>query len=507
MNLIDTVKNWFSPPPPPPPKPRLRRLPSQRARLTINDSSDVTIGSPLFIVPPPDADSTWRTLELDSQTLSRLAPADLMNYIVDLSPEISRALFDYIRMFNPGWECEVYRLNSASERIDRRGQAAVDAFLSQLETMYGSVDVVINRLILAIRTRGAFFAELVLDEQGRLPVDLATPDPYSARFRKVTDPVRGTIYQLGQYQRGNWVDINSPTVQYIPLDPLPGSPYGRAMDSPALFLAIFLTSMLRDLRRVVQQQGYPRLDLEVDLEQLREAMPGDLGDDPDAFQKWVDSVIETIGDVYGNLEPDDAYVHTSVVKVNRPVGTVDASSLSAVDGLIMALERMITRALKTMPLLMGLQDSSGETHANRQWEIHNAGIKSVQRLLESLLSRLFTVMLQAQGIQARVCFEFEMLRNSEELRDEQAKQQKYANIKTAYEQGWISQDEAAEGAVGHAPDAPEPRSGNQPAPGQQQPVQSDGDGQPVQSDESRVMARLEKYTNGHTKSDRFFTVA
>lgn len=501
MNLIETVKSWFSSPPPPPPKPRLRRLPSQRARLTINDSSDVTIGSPLFIVPPPDADSTWRTLELDSKTLSRLAPADLMGYIVDLSTEVSRALFDFIRMFNPGWECEVYRLNPASERIDRRGQAAAEAFLSQLETMYGSVDVLINRLILAGFLRGAFFAELVLDEQGRLPVDLATPDPYSARFRKVTDPVRGTIYRLGQYQRGGWVDIDSPTVQYIPIDPLPSSPYGRSLVGPAVFLAIFLTAMLRDLRRVVQQQGYPRLDLEVDLEQLREAMPGDLADNPDDFQKWVDAVIETIGDVYGNLEPDDAYVHTSVVKVNRPVGTVDASSLGAVDGLIMALERMITRALKTMPLLMGLQDSSSEVHANRQWEIHNAGIKSVQRLLESLLSRLFTVMLQAQGIQARVCFEFEMLRNSEELRDEQAKQQKFANLITAFEQGWISQDEAAEEAVGHAPDAPGPRgAGNQPAPGQQQPVQGDGDGQPVQSDESRVLiTRLEAYTNGHTK--------
>lgn len=499
MNPLEKIKNWLNPPPPPK-KARLKRLPGRRARLTINDSSDTAIASPLFIVPPPDADSTWRTLELDSQTLSRMAPADLMGYMVDLSPEISRGLFDFIRMFNPGWECEVYRLNPASERIDRRGQAAADAFLSQLETRYGSVDVVLNRLILAGFLRGAFFAELVLDEMGRLPVDLATPDPYSARFRKITDPVRGTIYQLGQYQRSGWVDIPDLTVQYIPIDPLPNSPYGRSLVGPAVFLAIFLVAMLRDLRRVVQQQGYPRLDLEVDLEQLREAMPADLADNPDDFQKWVDSVIESIGDVYGDLEAEDAYVHTSVVKINRPVGTVDASSLGAVDGLITALERMITRALKTMPLLMGLQDTSGETHANRQWEIHNAGIKALQGLLESLMERLLTVMLQAQGIQARVEFEFELLRNSEELRNEQTKQQKYANIITAFEQGWISQDEAAEEAVGHAPAVPEPRGGTQPAPGQEQPVQSDGDGQPVADDESRIVSRLERYTNGHTKS-------
>lgn len=496
MSFYTQIKSYFTPKPPAPPAtpPRPAHLAGHRARLTTASSQDLPFASALFIVPPPDSDSTWRTLTLDSLTLSKMSPADLITYMVDLSPEISRALFDFIRMFNPGWECEVYRLSS--ERIERRGQAVVDAFITELARLYGTPDVVINRLILAGFIRGAFFSEIVFDEAGRLPVDLAAPDPYSARFRVKTDPVRGPVWQLGQYQSAGWVDLTSPTVSYIPIDPLPTSPYGRALIGPAIFLGIFLVGLLHDLRRVVQQQGYPRLDLAVKMELLRDAIPGDLGDDPAEFQQWVNDTITQIADVFASLEPDDAYVHTDIVEVNQPVGAVDSSSLGAVDGLILALERMITRALKTMPLMMGLQEGGSETHANRQWEIHAAGIKAIQHLLESQLNALFGLILQAQGIQGRVEFEFAELRASEMLRDAQTEAMLIANAKAKYEAGWISQDEAAQEVTGHAADAPTPRS----AAPQPEMTQGDGEGEAVASDESRILLKwLEAEGNANGK--------
>lgn len=472
------------PPPaqlPPHRETRPPRLGGQRARASINDVSDLPFGSTLFVVPPPDIESQWRVEELDSYTLSRMAPARLIELLADLSPEVSRALWDFARMFNPGWECQALR---PSGRVDGRGQAALDAFWKMMGELYISPDVVLNAMIVAGFLRGAFAAEMVLDDAGRLPVDLATPDPYSFRFRKVTDPVRGTVYQLGQMQGGKFVPLDAPTIAYVPIDRFPTSPYGRSPALPALFAAIFLLGMLHDLRRVVQQQGYPRLDLEVVMETLREAIPGDLEDDPGKFKEWVDATIGEISDVYASLEPDDAYVHTDVVKVNRPVGTVDAGSLGAVDGLIAGLERMITRALKTMPLLMGLSDNAGETFANRQWELHVAGIKAIQHLLESLLERLLTVMLQAQGIQAAVEFRFAELRASEELRDQQTLTMKITNLISMYDQGWISQEEAAMEATGHEPDEEEPRSQPQAQPAI---VQDNGDGQPAADDESRIL--------------------
>lgn len=474
MSIIATIKGWFSPSPSPAPR-RPRLATGQRARATINDGGDYPFFSALYVMPPPDADTSWRTQKLDSKTLDRMSPARLLELLVNISPEVSRALFDFIRMFNPGWE--ILALRPGTEEQDARGQAALDDFFKQLDALYGSRDVTINRLILAGFMRGSFFAELALGEDERTAIDLVTPDPYSARFRKAEDPLRGAIYQLGQYQAGGWTDIDAPTVAYIPIDPLPNSPYGRALVAPAIFTSIFLIGLLHDLRRVVAQQGYPRLDLSIDLERLREAMPASLEGDAGAFENWVNDVIAEVQTVYGALEPDDAYIHTDVVQVNRPVGAVNADSLGAIDGLIMALERMATRALKTMPLLMGLDEGGSETHANRQWELHAAGIKAIQHLLEALLERLLTVALRAQGIQAEVKYRFSELRASEMLRDAQTEAMRIANEKAKYDNGWTSQDEASLAITGRPADAPGPRAQAAAPP---EIVQGDGENEEVE---------------------------
>ncbi len=497
MSLVSTVKGWFASKPAQTPKPSFKARPARtsgRARLSINDASDFPFSSTLYIVPPPDAETLWRTETLDSTTLDRMSPADLIELLVNLSPEISRAVFDHIRMFNPGHELNGFR--PGTEEEDPAGQAALDAIMATLRELYISEDVVINRLILAGFIRGAYFSEIVLDDAGRMPIDLATPDPWSARFRKVDDPQRGTIYKLGQWQQGGWVEIGSPTVAYIPIDPLPDSPYGRSLVAPALFTAIFLIGLLHDLRRVIAQQGYPRNDIAIDLEALREAMAVNLRDDPEEIKEWVDSVITEVEQVYEALDPDDAWVHTSVVTLNRPVGTLNSDSLGELGTILSELTRMATRALKTMALLMVMDENSSETHANRQWEIHTAGIKAMQHLLEAMLEKLFTVALQAQGIQADVRFRFAELRASELLRDAQAEAMQLANILTKEDAGFVSHEEAGIEATGHPPTGEKATPPPQFLPAEGEIVEGDGDGEEPENSEEDSGRQREAQRNG-----------
>ncbi len=427
-----------------------------RARLT----QDTPFGTPYDalwgVAVRPDRQVDWRALNLDDRTLDRIGTADLVQMMADLSPEVSGALWHFIRFCNPGWEAQALRPNSAV--VDDRAQAALDAFLLALGQRYGAPDVVWNSLFMTAFSRGAFFAELVADETGRRPVDLVAIDPQAAEFRERDDPTLGAIWQLGQTRDSRFVPLGAPTVRYVPVDPTPGGPpYGRSLVTPAIFSALFLLSLLHDLRRVVSQQGYPRLDLEVISESLRQSMPDEAQDDPEKQRAWVTAVINEIAAGYAQLEPDDAYVHTDTVKVNRPVGAVDASSLGAVDSLIRAVERMAIRGLKTMPLLMGSNEAVSETHANRQWEIHVAGIKSLQHLAEQLLEHLLTLALQMQGLRAVVRFRFAELRASEELRDAQVQAVRIDNAKQKYLAGWIGQEEAAVEVTGHAADRPTPR--------------------------------------------------
>lgn len=430
----------------------------RRYRLS-EDNPTINYLQGLTILAPLDSERRWRNLNLDENALDSLSTADIGDLLADLSPEISNALWHYVRLCNPGYTIKAFKIGGKSEAIDKQAQAAVAKFLFQdLRSLYGTTDLQIDRIFINAFLRGAFMAELVLDNNGRLPIDLALPDPQWTYFRIALDQQRGPIWQPYQFQHGRPVPLVLETIRYIPIDPRPASPYGRAMIQPAVFTTLFAISLLHDLKRVIQQQGYPRIDLAVNLEKLAASMPAHLPDDPKAFQNWVDNLVLDIGRAYGALEPDDAYVHTDNIAVGRPVGTLDAQSLGKIDAMMTYLDRQAVRALKTMPLLMGVNEASSETHANRQWEVFVAGIKSHQHMAEQLLEHLLTLGLRAQGIQARLEFRFSEVRAAELLRDAQVQALNLANAALSYALGYTSQDESALAGVGKAKaDQPEPR--------------------------------------------------
>jgi len=431
-------------------------------RKTI-DSQDTYFGLANVIVPPISAEESWKLQSLDDDALRSLSPARLMTLLADLSPDVSRGLYDFLRLCNPGWTFTA--LQPQSGAADPRAQATLIGIIAHLEDLYGSVDVVWNRLFAAAWLRGAFFSELVFAPDYSV-ADLAAPDPITVRFRTRLDPVRGQTWEIGQVQpwtlaggisNNGFVTLDYPTIRYVPVDPFPGSPYGRPLCSSALFTTLFLLGLLHDLRRVVAQQGYPRLDVELVMEKLLQTIPADEQDNPDVFRTWIEGSIADVQKAMAALKPDDTYVHTDVVKVNRPIGTVDATSLGGIDGLIKSLERMAARALKTMPLMMGITEGMSEASANRQWELQAAGVKALQHLCENMLQRQFTLALQMAGTPARVECRFAELRAAEALRDAQTLTLTVQNWGNAYDRGWVSQDEAAQRAVGHPADQPEPR--------------------------------------------------
>lgn len=464
------VRDSFGPiPEPKPGRVRIQGLGGKRLRHSQDREGMGLVQSALAITAPAAPAERWRDLDLSSRTLDRISATDLIELLADVSPDVSRALWDFLRICNPGHEATVLRPSGSP--APQSAQRALDDILATIAARHGDLKVVINRLFLAAFLRGGFAAELVLDMTGRRTLDLATPDPATLRWREVTDPELGTFQQVGQLQAGEWVSLDIPTFGYIPIDPLPGKPYGRAPANPAIFPTLFALAMLHDVRRVVQQQGYPRLDLEVTLEKLAAAMPEDIQPGTEEYQEWLSSVISDISTYYAELEPDDAYVHTDVVKVNRPVGAVGADSLGAIPKLIEVLERQAIRALKTAPLLMGITDGVSEANANRQVDLFLMSVRSLQQLAENLLERLLTLALQAQGVAGIVRFRFAEAQGLQRLRNAQVSEIEARVARAQYDAGWISQDEAARRGAGvEQADAPAPRAPTAPPPPATEPT-------------------------------------
>lgn len=431
---------------------------SRRARTTVDTESQV-FGALLSsaVTGTLASDAEWSALNMDARALSEMSPERLLELLANLSPEISKALWDFLRFCNAGWTATAMRPSGKMPGTAAH-QAALDDFLAVLKERYGSVDIIIGRLFMSAFLRGALFAELVLDKTGRTALDIATPDPATARWKVVEDPDLGQTWQLGQWQRGQFVPLDQPTVRYLPIDPFPGHPEGRAIAEPAVFCSTFILATLHDVRRVVQQQGYPRIDITVIMERLKANMSQADKQNAEKLLRWTEETVNDISSNYGSLEPDDAYVHTDDVVVNRPVGTLDASSLSGVKVIFDVLERMATRGTKSMPLLMGTNQTGTETQSNREYEAFIAAIKAIQHLCESLLEHLCTLALRAQGIPAVVQWRFAELRAAEMLRDAQTAQLQIANERAKYAAGWTSQDEASQAITGHAAEEAAPRS-------------------------------------------------
>lgn len=417
-----------------------------------------------IILPPSNAEGAWEFFRADEQTLRRFPINQILDWLVDLSPDCSKALWDLTRMCNPSVTSQAFVVDTNEPHPE--AQRALDAFDQHLGNMYGSPDRVWNEHFIQAFMRGAMCSELVLDANGRLPIDYVTPDPSTFRFKREYDPIRGPVWVLGQFQYplsnqtvefGGFVPMARPTIRYVPIDPMPGVPYGRPMLGPALFPTLFLLTLLHDMRRVIGQQGYPRISITVNLQALMGLMPAEVRMSPAKSKEWIDLTMKEIAAKYAQLEPDDAYIHMDAIEVSGPVGTVDARSIGGISSIIEVLERQSVRAIKSMPIMMALTDGSSEANANRQWEIQVSGLASLQKLAAAMISAQKQLALRAQGIQAKVVTTFGQLRATQALRDEQARGLKLQNNAMEYDRGYTSQEEASMKSVGHPPDQPEPR--------------------------------------------------
>jgi hypothetical protein len=391
----------------------------------------------------------------------RHVPLDRIGELLAVvSPEVSNGLYIRTIFSNSGYEIEALKMDK--DEKDERAQKELDAMRDLTTRQNGTEDVFFNRLFNTYFMRGSILAELVLDDNARDFVGIVTPDPSSLQFRRVRHAKLGTKWDFGQMQNGQFISLDLETVSYVPLNPFTDSIEGQPLISSSFFIAVFMMAVLRDFKRVIQQQGYPRYDIELDLAQLQNLMPSEAKTETpegeQALQVWAETLKATVASYVKDLEPDETFLHFTGVKVNQPIGALGTNSLTSIDGLFKGLERMASRALKVPPLFMGITDAVSEANANRQFEAFLKDIENGQHAIENGIGRLYNLGLQAKGILARVRIRFAQMRSSERLRDAQADMTEATLASFQYLQGWISQDEAAKrGAKVEKSDVPEPR--------------------------------------------------
>lgn len=390
----------------------------------------------------------YDVLNVNSNQITQTSPELLLDLLSDLNPEIAQALFVITRLVERGMKVEV-RTPDDDEQ-DEEGQAMADALIRTMNQREGGVMTLVNQWTFSLMLRRGACAEVLPTADLHGVAEWFSGDPYSIYFSRDSQDNQ----QIVPYQLLYWMDyanmedkhnpayrqLNPELFFYISFDPGLDDPYGRAPAQPVLSLVFQYIQILQDLARWAHVNAWGHYKIEIDAEQVIALAPQNEKNDFALMKARVQQAMDDAGKVMGSLQPDDIAILTSYQQLDNVKGSSEGFDP---DSLIRIFERLIIRALKMLPVFMGSNEGTTETHSNTQMEIFSYQIAAFQRKIAYLLEKMITVSLRLMGKAAIVNVSFDPVRTTDELHDEQTRQVQIANMLTLRDELYVTDDEAA----------------------------------------------------------------
>ena len=387
-------------------------------------------------------------LGLDETRFKSYGIFELIDILIDAHPDVSYALWNFLRIGNSGYSIHVHKLGS--DEPYAQGEKIIARFIDSLKVpnvnrfeKSRSIDKLINFLLLSVVTRGAASFEMVLTSDKSDVAFIAPVDPQTITFKFENN-------RFVPYQKMGTLSLDIPTFFYEGLDELIDDPYGRSPFLAALNIVLFQLQVLNDIKAVVHNQGYPRFDITVLEQVLLNRMPISIRNNEEKKQKWLNDRLNEIITMYNSLDPDDSFVHYDSVKIDMVGGKAGGGVLIDPQKLMSAIDNLVMAGLKTLSTIMGRR-SQGQTesYAKMEVKLYLKSVEAIQSVVATLMSRALTLYLNIRGKQGIVEFRFNPVDTRTELEKAQFEQIALLNYAFMRDQGWITQDEAAMLAVGH----------------------------------------------------------
>lgn len=376
---------------------------------------------------------------------------EMLYFILNVTPDGSQAKNNYLRLANKGHYVEVVGFDGAP---NEEGENYINNDLApRIGRIYGKgADGLVDVLNLSAYVSGAEAMEVELTESLDDVVDFHIVSPESLKYIQKED---GTLQLAQQMSDGTTLELND-QVRYIPIDPMIDDPYGVSPIIPALQALIFQKEFIDDLKAVAHHQGHARMDVSIVSEHIIASAPDSIKTDPKRLSEFVDSQIDAIRRDFEELEPTSDFFHTDGVQVDMAGGTQGKSM--DFGPLMTVVDRQVMQALKQLPILMGRNESTTETHGSIQWQIFVDTIEAWQNVTKRMLEWAYNLALQVKGIPARASVTFEKVRAEDRKAEAEAYEIEIRNNSALYQQGIIDQETFAVNTTGEAPAEEAPRS-------------------------------------------------
>jgi hypothetical protein len=386
--------------------------------------------------------------DIVSQFRNAANSQEILRNLVAANPDLSAAVSAYLRIGIPERYFAIARdpdgtvnddatrlANEILSRFDKL--PGYDSGFSQVDSMRTTSEALAKEGI----TYGGMAMELVLDK-GRLPYKF---QPIPITQVKFFEDDSGGLKGLRPVQlvAGEYIDLDFPTVFIVHLDPSLLDPYPQSPIEAAIQPVLSSSQFLADLRRVMQRHVYPRYDIAIDEEKLRQNIPPEVLAEPASIPGWLNSVVSEIETVVNQIGPEEALVHFDFITVSyikNDDGQGVAEKFKVIKEII---DADLAKGARTLPAVLG-NGSGSQNVASTETMLFMLGANSMVRLkLQEMYSKGLTLAVRLFGQDVTVEFEFDPidLRPSNEL--ESFRSMYHSRIKDQWSMGLIGDMEAS----------------------------------------------------------------
>jgi hypothetical protein len=372
--------------------------------------------------------------------------ASAIEFLKKVNPDVSMAVWNFVRLANQGNEMKFYGVNTRN-----KGIVLIDVeeqwreFAARINEISNSgLDGLIDQLHYSSFLLGAMGVEVEVTEDRTDIYDVYPVKPQTI-YWELGDIDGRKKWIPYQWQIGKKVPLDRQHANFfwVPADPDIGDPRGTLTLTPVLQAIDFQMQILQDLQAVLHHQGWPKDDYEINLERMMQYCPPHIKNDKVKLNEWLKEQYDNIVNMLQKIKPDSDIVHYDDVKRNQGQNNNPGRSLDvrAVNELV---DVQVLNGAKQMGIFSNRISGSTETWGTVQFRIFCSGIASCQRGSKRLIEEIARLWLRVRGIQAIPVFKHNTIDwNSEEQRMtvNLMKQQFYA---IAVLMGWIDNDTAAQ---------------------------------------------------------------
>lgn len=373
--------------------------------------------------------------------------AQAIEYLKRVNPDVSMAVWNFVRLANQGNEMHFYDKNGKTRRTDLEDKWR--DFASRINEISNSgLDGLIDQLHYSSFLLGAMGVEVEVTEDRKDIYDVYPVKPQTIEWelKEIKGRKTWVPFQYNMHEKV-YLDPSNANFFWVPADPDIGDPRGTLTMTPVLQAIDFQMQILQDLQAVLHHQGYPRNDISIQLERLMAICPASVKNNPKKLNEWLTQRYNEIVNMMENIAPDSDYIHFDDVEINMNQGANANRSLD-VRAINEMLDTQTLSGTKQMAIFMNRNQGVTESWGTVQFKIFVSGINSCQRGSKRIIEEIARLWLRVNGEQAIAKFKHDIVDwNSEEqrIKVDLMKQEFYA---IAQLMGWIDADKAAQEVMG-----------------------------------------------------------